>query len=570
MCGIFAFLNNNSYNPLFDIEHIKQQFMLSQSRGPESSIWNELTPYTYFGFHRLAINGLNTKSNQPFFIDDCVLICNGEIYNYKELYKCLPDNIPKSDSDCEIIIHLYKKYGIEYTLNNLDGEFAFILYDLNNQKIFVARDPYGVRPLFQLTLKYSQIEYFGFSSELKQLCKLDTSISQFKPSTYSTLVFENNQWNMDQNQIYYTNTGFYTMVLQDISENNLHYIYDLVRINFINAVKKRVVGTTDRPVACLLSGGLDSSLVTSIVSKFVPNLETYSIGLKGSEDLKYAKIVANFLGTKHHEVIVTEDDFFNSIPKVIDSIESYDTTTVRASVGNYLISKYISENSTAKVIFNGDGSDELTGGYLYMNACPNDIEFDFECRRLLENIHFFDGLRSDRTISCNGLEARTPFLDRGWVQFYLSIPKNYRNHITCNKPEKYILREAFNTEIIKNGIKSEEWLPQSVLFRTKEAFSDGVSSLQKSWYEIIQEKVQKKFKDSEILFLNYNNKVNPPETLEQLYYRNIFDNLYSKCEKVIPYFWMPNYVDAKDASARTLSVYQKNNSNIKKKEQVYL
>ena len=392
---------------------------------------------------------------------------------------------------------------------------------------------------------------------MKQLCdikiELDTHnvseyfIEQFTPSTYMTLSLDNSRqcWKIHNNKTY-SHPGFQVMSL----DTKYDTILSMVRLQFIEAIRKRVMGTTDRPIACLLSGGLDSSLVTSIVSRMVPNLETYSIGLEGSEDLIYANKVAKFLNTEHHEIIVSETEFFNAIPEVISKIESYDTTTVRASVGNYLIAKYISQHSPAKVIFNGDGSDELMGGYLYMHAAPNKLEFDFECRRLLSDIHFFDGLRSDRSICSNGLEARTPFLDRGWVQFYLSIPPEIRNHSQQNKCEKYIIREAFDDSNHNLGV----FLPSEILFRTKEAFSDGVSSKTKSWYEIISNEV---LKILPIDSIPDNYKHNLPKTLEQYYYRKIYDDIFPNCEKCIPYFWMPKFVNANDASARTLDIYQK-------------
>jgi asparagine synthase (glutamine-hydrolysing) len=199
----------------------------------------------------------------------------------------------------------------------------------------------------------------------------------------------------------------------------------------------------------LLSGGLDSSLIAALVADYFrrqgKTIETYSIGLAKSEDVKYARIVADYIGSNHHEIIVTEDDMFNAIPEVIEALESYDTTTVRASLGNYLIGKHIAQHSEAKVIFNGDGSDELFGGYLYMNKCPDDIEFDKETRRLLKDIHMFDVLRSDKSISSNGLEPRTPFLDRTFVNYVLSIPAYLRNHTNFkDEPEKGMLRRAFN------------------------------------------------------------------------------------------------------------------------------
>ena len=259
-----------------------------------------------------------------------------------------------------------------------------------------------------------------------------------------------------------------------------------------------------------------------------------------SEDLKYARIVANYLQTKHTEIICTEKDFLDAIPEVIEAIESYDTTSVRASVGNYLIGKYIAKHSDAKVIFNGDGSDEICGGYLYFHEAPNCIDFDLECKRLLSDIHYFDVLRSDRSISSNGLEPRTPFLDPVFVKTYLSIPRYLRAQ--KDKCEKYLLRTAFVS-----------FLPDEVLWRTKEAFSDGVSSQKKSWFEIIQNHMKtQNIKD----YVYIHNK---PTTLEQQYYRNIFNGLFPNCEKTIPYFWMPRFVEATDSSARTLNIYKKKN-----------
>ena len=315
-----------------------------------------------------------------------------------------------------------------------------------------------------------------------------------------------------------------------------------------NAVKKRVVGTTDRPIACLLSGGLDSSLITALVNEYYEGtLETYSIGMAGSDDLKYAQKVADHLGTKHTEIILTADEFWDAIPEVITAIESYDTTTVRASVGNYLIGKYISEHSEAKVIFNGDGSDELTGGYLYMLACPDSVEFNAECRRLLKNIYNFDVLRSDKSISSHGLEPRTPFLDKSFVSAYLNTPVSLRNPRYGSKchPEKYYLRS-----IVERMMPA--LLPREVLWRTKEAFSDGVSGNDGSWYKIIEKRVSEKLP---ITLSSYDSHINPPGTQEQMYFRHLFDQKYPRSAHIIPYFWMPKYVDATDASARSLSLY---------------
>ena len=551
MCGIFALFHSHEKLSL-----IQQQFMLGKRRGPETSSFRTVDE-GYIGFHRLAINGLDTESNQPLDIDNCTLICNGEIYNYHQLYDQLFPLIPQTNSDCEIIVHLYRKYGIDYTMHLLDGVFSFILIDNLSKMMYVARDAYGVRPLFYL----KGIKTFGFASELKQLTHLYNNIlryhehaelKQFIPGVYYTYRLYNRTdyttWQFEQS-VRFSQFPF------DEQFSRVEYpnILPVIRQTFEQAVIKRVVGTSDRPIACLLSGGLDSSLVASIVSRHVEHLETFSIGMVGGEDLQYAQKVADFLGTRHTSIELTEDEFFDAIPEVIRVIESYDTTTVRASVGNYLVSKYISKNSEAKVIFNGDGSDELMGGYLYFGAAPDKWEFDRECRRLLNNIHSFDVLRSDRSISSNGLEARTPFLDRAWVEFYLSLDKEIRYHGDKDaKMEKYLIREAFD---------DGTYLPKEILFRKKEAFSDGVSSLQRSWYEIIDEKVIKALHDEEItddwkaLLEEYKDKVNPPTTKEQLYYRALFDIYYPNCQGVIPYFWMPRFVEAKDASARTLKVY---------------
>jgi asparagine synthase (glutamine-hydrolysing) len=578
-----------------------------------------------FGFHRLAINGLDDVSNQPIIIDEIALICNGEIYNYKKLYENM--NVkPTTNSDCEVIIHLYKKYGIEHTLQMLDGVFSFVLIDYRisnpESKLYIARDPFGVRPLYMLapdsTAKYVNHEtpfqqlvdnevntttketIYAFASELKMLSNvlsvLNSSVNkgntkkklpyykikQFPPGSYSEFVLKykvNSVWELSKKDIRYHTIGFNSNIIFD---NYPSYSDILKNVQFYlkNAVEKRCV-TTQRPIACLLSGGLDSSLIAALVNDYhikngLPTLETYSIGLTGSEDLKYAKLVANYLGTKHTEIVLKEEDFLNVIPDVIYSIESYDTTTVRASIGNWLLGKYISEHSDAKVIFNGDGSDELAGGYLYMNYASDSIEFDKECRRLLNDIHTFDVLRSDKSISTHGLEPRTPFLDRSWVQYYMTIPAEFRFHKISGTIEKSILRDAFSEKEYQNS-QGASLLPVEVLMRKKEAFSDGVSKTTRSLYQIIQEYTDEKFMNEDYVNFNYipicrdkYEKISKihngmmiiddyllPTTSEQFYYRKIFEKYYPGMGEILPYFWMPKYVNATDASARTLEIYNK-------------
>jgi len=574
MCGIFSILNYNCSD--HEIKFHKKNFMKSKNRGPDNSIFNDNDMENFvIGFHRLSINGLDNLSNQPIIFNNITLICNGEIYNYKEIYKTL--NITSNtNSDCEIIIHLYLKFkDINYILNLLDGVFSFVLFDFNNEEpiCFVARDPFGVRPLYKINDTENLL--YGFSSELKSLSDYSSnrySIQQFEPGTYSCFTLKLNKWKSNKklwtcniNNYKYNQFGFSSILSKG---QDILTIYEEIRVRFLRAVIKRVKNT-DRPVACLLSGGLDSSLVASIVNiihKKIHNkpVETYSIGLANSPDLKYAKICANYIGSKHNEYVISEDDFFNHIPEVIYNIESYDTTTVRASVGNYLIAKYISNHSDAKVIFNGDGSDELMGGYLYFKKCPNKLEFDFESRRLLKDIHYFDVLRSDRSISTNGLEARTPFLDRDFTQYYLSIDPAIR--FSTNKIcEKYIFRKAFDTPLYYNiddiiiDTIPKKILPHNILWRKKEAFSDGVSNETRSWHEIIKEKINILNDNSNIFkfpFLTGDIILNGNIlTLEQEFYFKIFkqhykDNLYMN----IPYYWMPKYVNATDSSARTLNI----------------
>jgi len=546
MCGIFALCNYSNSHLRMKDTIVKDSFYEGKNRGPEFSTIENVSIELKFGFHRLAINGINDKANQPLQFNNISLICNGEIYNYKDLYNFL-NLTPNTDSDCEIIIHLYIKFGIEETLKLLDGVFAFILVDNDKGHMYVSRDPYGVRPLY-----YTKNEdLFIFASEMSMIHKLsDSDIMHFSPGTYMQLFLPHcvsPKWSIVKN-IRYHDTSF--SIVESVETFNFQQMFENVKTLLTNAVYKRC-STSDRPIACLLSGGLDSSLIAALVNQYhvnnnLPTLETYCIGIKGSVDIENAEKVARFLKTKHTSIVISEDDFINAIPEVIQTIESYDTTTVRASIGNYLVAKYISENSDAKVIFSGEGSDELTGGYLYMNQAPNCIEFDLECKRLLNDIHIYDVTRSDKCISSHGLEPRVPFLDRSFVQYYLSIPMNVRyrtgellffsDHKTC---EKFILRKSFESSFL---------LPEEILWRTKEAFSDGVCGQQKSLFEIIQDNITN-------LDLNHSYKHNSPITKEQEYYRNIFENCFPNQSHIIPYFWMPRFVHANDPSARTLNIY---------------
>ena len=285
--------------------------------------------------------------------------------------------------------------------------------------------------------------------------------------------------------------------------------------------------------------------VNYIKKKKIKNkLKTFSIGIKGSTDLEYAKNVADYIESDHHTIECTEEDFLKTIPEVIYNIESYDTTTVRASVGNYLVAKYIKENTDIVVVFNGDGSDEQSG-YKYLRNAPNKKEFHKECLKLLNNIQYFDVLRSDRSVSSKwSLEARTPFLDKEFVQYYMTIDPKLKMYGDNGLIEKYLLRKAFSGHNI---------IPDEVLWRPKEAFSDGCSSEERSWHKIIQEHVDKLITDDEFNINKQKYKINPPLLKESYFYRKIFDSYFPGKANVIPYFWLPNWSDEIDPSARELS-----------------
>lgn len=542
MCGIFALLNYVRHKDKNQqCVYIKKYFMKGASRGPEKSTFQYHEKEDVFlGFHRLAINGYGkTTSEQPLLIANCLLICNGEIYNWKQLSEQIKVECT-SGSDCEIIIHAYRKYGIKHTLQMLDGVFAFLLWDTKSNHIYVARDTFGVRPLFMWTyINFDMEQIFLFASEMKMALQdshLSPTVQQFTPGTVSTFSYSSTQEFVYMETSTFSQPNSFINAAIQTEEDATKSIRETLQM----AVLKRIYNT-DRDIACLLSGGLDSSLVAALVAaeyKSTENiLHTWSIGMHGSEDLKYAKLVADHIGSLHHSIELTEEEFLAAIGEVIYAIESNDTTTIRASVGNWLICKYIKQQSDAKVVFNGDGSDEVCGGYLYFHYAPDVQAFDQECRRLLGDISYFDVLRSDRSISSHGLEARTPFLDRSFVQNYLSIPIELRAHPQKKQCEKYLLRKAFD---------GSNLLPKEVLWRTKEAFSDGVSQQRRSWYEVIQQYALTQI------------QATTPAKAEQALYDQIYQKYYGTLEDkkaVLPYKWMPRFVEATDASARTLAIY---------------
>ena len=608
MCGIFYF-QTVAKMAIAQLKTMQENFILSAHRGPDKSVFMKDDTRAW-GFHRLSINGMDAAADQPFHLKNCRLICNGEIYNFRALIEefGLADEY-KSGSDCEIIIHLYRKIGFHDTVRRLDGVFGFVLHDYENGVTYVARDPVGVRSLFigvtrhdgMFGGEYSDLmcvsmnsDHYGIcvSSELKSLHALCDTVVQFPSATYMEYSGEDDgaavfRSYYDYAYLSYSSddgisaagavlkrTNECSLLECQLKELRVDYSYPFeepiggdgevlakIRELFTKAVVKRLM--SERPVGCLLSGGLDSSLVTAIVARELKRvspdtvLNTYSIGLEGSVDLIWARRVAEYLGTCHHEVALKEQDFLNAIYDTIYQTESYCTTTIRASVGNYLISKYIQQQSDDVVIYCGDMSDEIFGSYRGFLKAPSDVDFHRENERMIRDVRFFDLLRSDKSISGAGLEARVPFADKEFLTYVMRIPPRFKR-FNDEKIEKYLLRKAFQG-VAGMGAQERPLLPDDVLWRRKEAFSDGVSSADgRTWVQMIKE-----YSDRVITDTEYNNTknhlyslYNPPYDKESFYYRRVFETLYEGRGDTIPYYWRHPFCEGVlDPSARLLSFY---------------
>jgi asparagine synthase (glutamine-hydrolysing) len=563
MCGISgAILTKESYTQDNILKFYNANSKI-QHRGPDKSIKIEMgnNINICISFNRLSINDLTSKGDQPFKYEHynklVYVMCNGEIYNYKEIiedekFKC------NSHSDCEVIIEYYKKYGkdgINKFLNLLNSEHSFAIFDIDintgNYNIILSTDRFGIRPLF---LSKDETGIY-FSSELQGLPNLhnpNAEITRFKPMHYAFISKYNN---VISNIMYHKYCDIVNIkeIKTNVYENK--YFKDIryqiednsIATSLLKAVSIRM--DADRPLGCLLSGGVDSSLVSSLASlclkEFNLKLHTFSIGMTDGTDEKYAKIVSEYIGSIHTHITCSENDFLDAIPKVIETLGTFDITTIRASVGQYLLAEWISKNTDIKVLLCGDGSDEVCGSYKYFHNCPSDIDFHEECLNLLSNIHCFDGLRADRCISHFGLEARFPFLDYNFVKTYLSHNASLRRPV--NKLEKFLLRTSF----YKSSV-----LPNDVLFRSKTAFSDGVSSYNRSWHTIITEKINELITDEYYETHKNNYDYLPPISKEALYYRETFVKHFGNNTSVshtIPYFWLPKWCGIiTDPSARVL------------------
>ena len=521
MCSIIG-----CCGPVADREAFQRGFARTQSRGPDDS---RVIPAGegLLGFHRLSIMGLTPEGMQPFQLAGSFAVCNGEIYGFEKLKQELTDRgyTFHSGSDCEILLPMYREYGTDmFTM--LDAEFACILYDGDTGEFIAARDPIGIRPLYY---GYDIHGVILFASEPKNLVGLTDKIMPFPPGCY----YKNGQF------VRYRDIA----KTEQFCYDELEILCSHIREKLIAGVEKRLVA--DAKVGFLLSGGLDSSLVCAIAAKRSKTpIRTFAIGMDTDAiDLKYARETADFLGSDHREIIITKEDVLSSLETVIEVLGTYDITTIRASIGMYLICKAIHQQTDIRVLLTGEISDELFG-YKYTDYAPSAQAFQEEAAKRLRELHMYDVLRADRCISVNSLEARVPFGDLDFAAYVMAIdPAKKLN--TYGKG-KYLLRKAFEGD----------WLPERILWREKAAFSDAVGH---SMVDDLKQYAESRYTDEEFERLRGRYVHAQPFTKESLLYREIFEKYYPGQSAMIADFWMPNRAwagcDVDDPSARVLANY---------------
>ncbi|QMS84730.1 asparagine synthase B [Candidatus Xianfuyuplasma coldseepsis] len=516
MCGIIV-----STSPKTDAltKHITLQ-----KRGPDQVEIHHVDTIQ-FGFHRLAIMDLDPTGMQPFTKDGITLVANAEIYNYKSIRSQYPSYPYQSESDCEVLLPLYQEFGVEM-FAMLDAEFAVVLYDQQHSLIIAGRDPIGIRPLFYGYHKDDN--KIIFASEAKALIDIVDKVHPFPPGHYY----------IDGAFVKYHTIDEVT----DFHEEPFEDIIKHIREKLITGVTKRL--DSDAPMGFLLSGGLDSSIVCAIAQKYVKQpIRTFAIGMDTDPiDLKYAAQVAQYIGSDHTEVRITKEDVLSSLKEVIYALETYDITTIRASMGMYLLSSYIHKHTDIKVLQTGEVSDELFG-YKYTDFAPTPKAFQDESLKRIRELYQYDVLRADRCLAANSLEARVPFADLAFVQYVLRISPLYK--MNKYKMGKYLLRKAFEVS----------WLPRDIVYREKAAFSDAVGH---SLVDELKAFAEQSYSDKDF---NIKKKHFTPELIskEALLYREIFEMYYPSHGHLIPGYWMPNKewdgCDVNDPSARVLANY---------------
>jgi len=542
MCGIICLIQFGGRS----IDQVQALKCLSQldARGPDRQshcvVNSGEQVQIFFGFARLAIMDKSDAGLQPFTNQlGNVVVCNGEIYNYTQLAQKY-DIEMKTTCDCEILLPLYQKNGFETMIRqNLDAEFATILYDRNKSIIYAARDRYGVRPLY--FGYHSEKQLFGFASELKALHSVMSYVSQVRPNDLMTVDLTNCDLLASLSMSPYYDYG-HLIPNPDLSDRL--FIQTKIKELLTTAVAKRLYA--DRPIGFLLSGGLDSSLIVAIATKILgpEKIVCFSTGVEGSPDVEAAKEVVKYLGIKNHHIVpfsVTQG--LSELPNVIRTIETYDITTIRASTPQHLLAKYISQETEIKVLLSGEGSDEIHGSYRYFRDAPDANQFHKETVRLLSELYLFDNKRTDRTMAGHGLEVRVPFLDFDYVEFIMRID-----------PELLMYRpDHMEKQIVRDSFKG--YLPDKILYRSKEAFSDAVSNDHLNWAQTIQQVADQEISDAELYQIEYS--YNSPKTKDALYFRRIFDQIYPGRDALIPHYWLPKFQveEILDPSARVLKCY---------------
>ncbi len=522
MCTIMCYCSARA-----DHDRFLSGFSQTISRGPDASrIIN--TGNGLMGFQRLAIMGLTEEGMQPFSLHGNHLVCNGEIYGFRPVKEELIQKgyTFSSGSDCEILLPLYEEYGLKM-FSMLDAEFALVLYDASSKTYIAARDPIGIRPLFY---GYDQEDAILFASEAKNLVGLVKEISPFPPGHYYK----------DGRFVCYRDIT----EVKEIHNEDLDTICQEIRKKLTEGVRKRL--DSDAPMGFLLSGGLDSSLVCAIAADFLKKpIRTFAIGMETDAiDLKYAREAAEYIGSRHTEVLITRDQVIEALPTVIKTLGTYDITTIRASMGMYLVCKAIRETTDIRVLLTGEISDELFG-YKYTDFAPSPEEFQKEAVKRIRELYMYDVLRADRCISVHSMEARVPFGDLDFAAYVMAI--NPAKKMNVYGKGKYLLRRAFE----QDGL-----LPRSILMREKAAFSDAVGH---SLVDDLKAYAETLYTDKEFAEKSKQYTYAAPFTKESLLYRELFESFYPDQAHMIRGFWMPNKnwegCDVRDPSARVLANY---------------
>ena len=543
------------------ISELAMHFKETESRGPDSTVIRQFGS-CILGFQRLSIMDLSESGNQPFALGRDAMVCNGEIYGFRPVREKLSEKYEfMSDSDCEVILPLYREHGLDM-FPMLGSEFALILYDSRTDSLIAARDPIGIRPLYYGKTRFDE---WIFASEPKDLTGLCSEIRPFPPGHY----FRDGEFvryidltgtaakmagvsgasvaettSAADTGVSGASVAETTSAAGGYSTDDLETACSKIRRLLIDSVEARL--DADAPLGFLLSGGLDSSLVCAISAKLLGRkIRTFAIGMDVDPiDLKYAQEAADYIGAEHTAFHMTRGDVLAALPEVIKALGTWDITTIRASLGMYLCCKAIHENTDVRVLMTGEISDELFG-YKYTDFAPDAEAFQAEAAKRIDEIHQYDVLRADRCISVNSIEGRVPFGDTEFVKYVMSIDPALK--MNTYGMGKYLLRHAF---------EKDEILPDEILWRQKAAFSDAVGH---SMVDDLKAYAEEVYTDEEFEEHRKRYAYGTPFTKESLLYREIFEDFYPGQAEMIKDFWMPNKewegCDVDDPSARVLANY---------------